>query len=259
MGSEFLNRLGKELLLFDGAMGTMIQNAGAVIPKIPEEINVKNPSVIKDIYKKYINAGSDIISTNTFGSNSYKLESSEYSIKEIIGGAQNIAKEAVLEGKKGTLVAYDMGPIGVMMKPIGTLSFENAYDIFKEQVLLLDENIVDVVIIETMTDISELRAAILAVKENSNLPVIASMSFNEDCRTLMGTDPETMVYILEGLSVDVLGVNCSMGPVELSPIVKRILAVSNTPVIVQANAGLPANINGVHRKNWRTKKFIWRI
>ena len=247
MSREWKEQLGRNILFFDGAMGTMIQAAGIAVPAIPEELNIDHPKVIQEIHQKFIQAGADFITTNTFGANRLKLENTRYSLPKIIAAAVDNAHVAAEKEGRSVQVVYDIGPIGMMMKPIGSLDFDTAYEIFKEQVLCLDPERVDAVLIETMTDISEMRAAILAVKENSSFPVFATMSFTEDERTLTGTDPETMVRILEGLNVDLLGVNCSLGPVEMAEIVKRILAVSNTPVIVQANAGLPMRIEGETR------------
>lgn len=244
MNREWIGKLGQELLLFDGAMGTMIQSSGIRVPKVPEDLNVDQPEIIKAIHSQFIQAGADFITTNTFGANRMKLTHSKYTLEETVQAASRIARAAADQSGKPVSVAYDIGPIGMMMKPIGELDFDTAYEIFKEQVLALDPECVDLVLIETMTDISELRAAILAVKEHSSFPVIATMSFTEDERTLTGTDPETMVRIIEGLGVDALGVNCSLGPIEMKKIVERILAESRTPVIVQANAGLPTFIEG---------------
>lgn len=247
MSREWKEQLGHEVLFFDGAMGTMIHAADIAVPAIPEELNIDQPEVIVEIHQGFIQAGANFITTNTFGANRLKLEKTRYSLEKIIAAAVDVAQLAVEREGGSVRVVYDIGPIGMMMKPIGSLDFDTAYEIFKEQVLCLDSERVDAVLIETMTDISEMRAAILAVKENSSFPVFATMSFTEDERTLTGTDPETMVRILEGLNVDVLGVNCSLGPVEMTGIVNRIMAVSNTPVIVQANAGLPVRVEGETR------------
>lgn len=247
MSREWKKQLGREILFFDGAMGTMIQATGIAVPAIPEELNIDHPEAIQEIHQGFIRAGANFITTNTFGANRMKLHKTRYSLEKIIGAAVENAHLAAEKEGGAIQVVYDIGPIGMMMKPIGSLDFDTAYEVFKEQVLCLDSERVDAVLIETMTDIAEMRAAILAVKENSSFPVFATMSFTEDERTLTGTDPETMVRILEGLNVDLLGVNCSLGPVEMKGIVERILAVSNTPVIVQANAGLPIRFEGKTR------------
>ncbi|OFI06055.1 methionine synthase [Clostridium acetireducens DSM 10703] len=224
-----------KFLFFDGAMGTMLQNRGLKAGEIPETYNILHPEIIKDIHEKYIEAGSNIIITNTFGANELKLKNTGYSVEEVITEAVNIAKSA--KGEK--YIALDIGPIGQLMEPIGTLKFEKAYEIFKRQVVAGSKAGCHVILIETISDIYEAKAAVLAAKENSNLPVFCTMTFAEDGRTFTGTDPITMVTVLEGLGVDALGLNCSLGPKEIMPIVEEILKYSSIPVIVQPNAGLP--------------------
>lgn len=237
-----LNKLNEKFLYFDGAMGTMLQNAGLKTGELPEALNLTNPEVVYNIHKAYINAGSNIISANTFGANRLKLKNFPYSVDEIIGAAVKIAKEST-QGFPNTYVALDLGPIGSLLAPLGTLSFDEAYDIFKEQVLAGVKAGTDIILIETMTDIYEAKAAILAAKENSELPVFCTMSFQNNNRTFTGTDVPTFVSVVEGLGVDVLGVNCSLGPKELQPVVDELIKYSSTPVMVQANAGLPKYVN----------------
>lgn len=222
-------------LLFDGAMGTMLQKSGLKLGELPENYNLQYPEIIFNIHKEYIDAGADIITTNTFGANRLKLKDSKYTVEEVIRAGVRIARKAA--GDK--LVALDIGPIGQMMEPIGTLAFDEAYDIFKEQVIAGTAAGADIILIETLSDLYEAKAAILAAKENSQLPVICTMTFNSDHRTLTGTDTITMVQVLEGLGVDVLGLNCSLGPKELQPILDEVLKYVSVPVIIQPNAGLP--------------------
>ncbi|HQA65824.1 MAG TPA: homocysteine S-methyltransferase family protein [Bacillota bacterium] len=237
MGSIFES---KELLIFDGGMGTMLQAHGLKAGELPESWNISNPEKILEIHKAYIDAGADIITTNTFGANRYKLKGSGCSCGEIIESAVKIAKEAA--GSK--LTAHDIGPIGQLMEPYGTLSFRDAYYAFREQVAAGTAAGADMILIETMSDIYEARAAILAAKENSHLPVLCTMSFQLDGRTLTGTDPLTMVNIISHLGVDALGINCSLGPKEIIPLLARVLKHSTVPVIVQPNAGLPIILDG---------------
>lgn len=237
------NKLGNELLLFDGAMGTMLQKYGMKPGQNPEALNVEQPELIARIHKEYIAAGAQFITTNTFGANAYKLEETGYSVREVVTAAVGHAKAAA--AATNAKVALDIGPVGQMMKPVGLLDFDQAYDYFQEQVIVGARAGADVILIETMSDLGEMRAAILAAKENSALPVFATMTFMEDGNTLTGTDPEIMAMALDALGVDALGVNCSLGPDELLPIVKRILAATNTPVMVQANAGIPVIEAGV--------------
>lgn len=234
--------IGQELLIFDGAMGTMLQEYGMKPGTNPETLNIEDPALIRRIHSEYLDAGAEILTTNTFGANRYKLEGTGYAVAEVVKAAVFNARGAI-SGRKG-YVALDLGPVGKMMKPVGLLDFEEAYDLFREQVVAGEEAGADLIIIETMSDLGEMRAAVLAAKENSDLPVVATMTFSEDGRTLMGTDPEIMVLTLEALGVDALGVNCSLGPKDLAPLVERILSFAHAPVIVQANAGLPVSGKG---------------
>lgn len=235
-----LEKFRNSFLVFDGAMGTMLQEFGLKAGEYPETYNIERPEIIFDIHKQYIKAGADIITANTFGANRYKLKKTKYCVNEIITNGLTIARKAA----KNKYIALDIGPIGTMLSPIGTLSFEEAYDIFKEQVVIGEKCGADLILIETMSDLYEAKAAILAAKENSSLPVFCTMTFSDNKRTFTGTDPITMVNVLEGLGVDALGVNCSVGPKEIQNIVDEILKYASVPVIVQPNAGLPKIIDG---------------
>ena len=208
----------RDYVLLDGAMGTMLQKKGMEVGTVPETLNILKPEWIVDIHKSYIEAGADIVYANTFGANRYKMENTGYSVKELISAAIKNAKEAA----KGTdtLVALDLGPIGQLLEPTGSLTFEEAYDIFKEEVVAAEG--ADVIVIETMTDLLETKAAVLAAKENSNLPVMTTMTFEENKRTFTGCSVSAMCLTLQGLGVDALGVNCSLGPKDLLPIVEEI-------------------------------------
>ena len=236
-----LERLNKEVLIFDGAFGTELQARGLKAGAIPEELNIDDPEMIIDIHKSYLKAGADFITTNTFGANPLKLDSKKYSSEEVIKAAVNNAKASKQAMGKG-YIAFDIGPIGKLMKPIGSLTFDEVYDSVKGMIEIVKDD-VDCVIFETMSDLHELKAGILAVKENSDLPIFATMTFESNKRTLQGCDPITMITVLEGLHVDALGVNCSLGPKELSPIIKEILALTSLPVIIQPNAGLPCMVD----------------
>ena len=176
------NIFDNNYVILDGAMGTMLQKKGMEVGTIPETLNITKPEWIIDIHKQYVEAGANIVYANTFGANRYKMESSGYSVQELIGAAIKNAKEAA----KGTdaLVAFDMGPIGQLLEPTGSLSFEEAYDIFKEEVIAAKG--ADVIVIETMTDLMEIKAAVLAAKENSDVPVLATMTFEKNKRTFTG-------------------------------------------------------------------------
>ena len=226
------------ILVFDGAMGTMLQNKGLKLGETPEVFNIENRNVLIEIHKEYIDNGAMVITTNTFGANEIKLEETGYSVEEIIEGAVNIAKEA--RGDKDILIALDLGPIGQLLEPMGTLSFDRAYEIFKRQVVQGEKSGADLVLIETMTDLFETKAAVLAVRENTNLPIFCTMSFEENGRTFTGCTPESMAVVLEGLGVDAVGINCSLGPKEILPILKRVISATDLPVMLQPNAGLPS-------------------
>lgn len=225
----------KEFVFLDGAMGTMLQKAGMKPGNIPEELNIIDPDTIIKIHRSYINAGSDIIYTNTFGANRYKLEESQYSTTELISSGIKNGKKAVLGSN--CLVALDIGPIGQLLEPTGSLTFDEAYDIFKEQLIAGKD--ADLVVFETMTDLYEVKAAVLAAKENTDLPIICTMTFEENGRTFTGCSVSSMVLTLEGLGVDAIGVNCSLGPDELYPIVEEISKWTKLPIVIKANAGLP--------------------
>ena len=225
----------KEFVLLDGAMGTLIQKSGVKYDSVPETLNITHPELIESFHKAYADAGSDIVYANTFGANGYKLKESGYSVDEIIKSGVENAKKAV----QGTdcLVALDIGPIGQLLEPAGSLSFDSAYEYFKEQIVAGQS--ADVIVFETMTDLYELKAAVLAAKENSNKPIIATMTFERNGRTFTGVSPASMAVTLTGLGVDALGVNCSLGPDELEGVVSEISKYTDLPLVIKANAGLP--------------------
>lgn len=228
----------KELISLDGGMGTMLQARGLKMGETPEALNLEKPQILVDIHKEYIAAGADIIYANTFGANRHKLERCGYSVTEVIRAGIANAKRAVSESENpNVLTALDIGPIGQLLEPNGTLSFEDAYDIFKEQVIAGRE--ADVIVFETMTDLYELKAAVLAAKENSSLPIICTMTFEENMRTFTGCAIGSMVMTLEGLRVDAVGINCSLGPKELYPAAEELCRLTNLPVVLKPNAGLP--------------------
>ncbi|MFR7589884.1 MAG: homocysteine S-methyltransferase family protein [Longibaculum sp.] len=236
-------RLGKEILIFDGAMGTQLQNAGLKAGDIPEVYNIEHPEIVVEIHERYLRAGADFITANTFGCNPYKMSDSGYCYCDLLKAAIQNAKTARDNVNKEAYIVLDIGPIGQMLEPLGTLSFDEAYEMIASQVMMVKDD-VDVVLLETMTDLYEVKAGILAVKENSNLPVFVTMTFEQNGRTLTGSDPLTFVNVVEGLGVDALGVNCSLGPVELQPIIDEILSVSSLPILIQPNAGLPRLCDG---------------
>jgi 5-methyltetrahydrofolate--homocysteine methyltransferase len=240
------------ILIFDGAMGTMLQKKGLKLGENPEVLNIKESSIIEEIHREYINSGANVITTNTFGANELKLKLCNLEVEEVVDAAVEIAKKA--KGNSNTYIALDIGPIGELLEPMGTLSFDRAYEIFKRQVVQGVKSGVDIILLETMTDLYELKAAVLAVKENSELPVFCTMTFEENLRTFTGCSPEAMVLVLEGLGVDALGVNCSLGPKQLKPIIEEICSLAHIPVMVQPNAGLPTLSIGNETKYDVTKE-----
>lgn len=248
--SAVLKLNGEKIIIFDGAMGTMLQNRGLKVGGIPEMLNITNPDVIESIHREYLDAGSDVVSTNTFGANRYKAEKAGRTVEELVSAAVNAARKAAGRDK---YVALDIGPCGRVMAPTGDLPFEEAVEVFAEVVRAGAE--ADMIILETFTDLYELKAAVIAAKENSDLPIAATMSFEENGMTFFGTSVESMVLTLEGLGVDALGINCSLGPKQLAPIVKKILEISSIPVMVQPNAGLPVMEDGKTRYDITAEEF----
>ncbi len=229
-----------EFILLDGGMGTMLQAAGLELGGIPEMLNFTNPDLITEIHRKYVESGSQIVYTNTFGANRLKMAKTHKSVQQIIKAAIANAKKANPE-----YIALDIGPIGQLLEPTGTLKFEEAYDIFREQIEAGQD--ADLYIFETMTDLLEVRAGVLAAKEHGNgKPVLVTMSFEENGRTFTGCEIPAMALTLEGLGVDAIGVNCSLGPEELTPIVKQLCEWTNLPVIVKPNAGLPDPVTNTY-------------
>ena len=229
--------LKKDFIFLDGAMGTMLQASGLKLGERPEVLCITEPETIIDIHKQYIHAGSDIVYANTFGGNAHKLEGTGHSVDEVITAAVKVAKKAC-EGTEA-LAALDIGPIGELLEPSGTLKFEEAYEIFKEMLVSGEKAGADLVVFETMTDLYEVKAAVLAAKENTKLPIFVTMTFEENGRTFTGCTVESMACVLEGLGVDAVGINCSLGPKEIFPLAKRLTEATNLPVVIKANAGLP--------------------
>lgn len=230
----FNELLKNEFIFLDGAMGTMLQNAGLAAGEIPELLSLTSPDEITAIHKAYIEAGANIVYTNTFGANRSKLERCGYSVDEVVCAAVKNARAAAGDD---ALVGLDIGPIGRLLAPSGDLSFDEAYDIFKEVVTAGFD--ADLIVIETMTDLNETRAAVLAAKENSDKPIIVTMSFEENMRTFTGCSISAMALTLEGLGADAIGFNCSLGPDKLIPMVRELSSWTTLPIVVKPNAGLP--------------------
>ncbi|MDR2719734.1 MAG: homocysteine S-methyltransferase family protein [Nitrososphaerota archaeon] len=229
---ELLEKIRNGYLLFDGAMGTLLQKHVSVGAAL-EILNITHSEVVVDLHKQYVAAGSDVVTANTFGANALKLQGSGYAVEDVVSAGVGNAKKA---GAK--YVALGIGPMGRMLEPMGTFKFEEAYNLFKDQITAGKESGVDLVLIETMSDLYEAKAALLAAKENSDLPVFCTMSFQQNLRTFMGCDALTAIVTLEGLNADAIGVNCSLGPKQLLPIVEMFIKYCKKPIILQPNAGL---------------------
>ena len=241
------------MYIFDGAMGTMLQAAGLEEGYCPELFNVEKPNVVKDIHGNYLQHGADIITTNTFGACSLKLE--DYGLQdrvaEINTAAVKVAKEAIAMYKPEARVAGSMGPTGRFLQPLGNMSFDSIYESYREQADALIEAGVDFIIIETIIDVQEMRAALLASldareaagKTKDQVQIICQFSFSEDGRTITGTPPEVATTIVEAIGADIIGINCSLGPEQIEPLIKKIASVTNLPISCQPNAGMPQLIN----------------
>ena len=235
--------LNKKRLYIDGGMGTLLQKKGLQPGEKPESWNVTHPDDITDIHLSYLKSGSNIITTNTFGANSLKIQN----LSEIISAAVKNAKKAIelFEGnREECFVAFDVGPLGKMLEPLGDMPFERAVEIFSESIRLGAENGADLVIIETMTDSYETKAALLAAKESCDLPVFVTNAYDETGKLLTGADPKAMIALLEGLRADAIGINCSLGPHQMKGIAEEYIRYSSLPVIVSPNAGMPRSENG---------------
>lgn len=236
----FTQELGKRILFFDGAMGTLLQEKGLAGGELPDLWNLSHPDIVKDIHLQYLNAGADILKTNTFGTNALKHDA--HLVDVIVKGAVDIAKAAVAQAGHGW-VALDMGPTGKLLKPFGDLEFERAVELYAQVALAGQRAGADCILIETMADTYELKAAVLGAKETS-LPVMATVAFDEKGKLLTGADIQTVVAMLEGLGVAALGLNCGMGPDAMLALVADLAKVCSAPIIVNPNAGLPRVVDG---------------
>ena len=246
---NILEKIKKEIVYFDGAQGSILQDLGLKPGELPEIWNLINSEKIVEMHKGYLDAGSNIILTNTFGVNSFKFPGKDgnYSVEKIVEAAVNNVRHAInLTSNKnnGHYIALDIGPTGKLLKPMGELEFEEAVSVFKEVVDAGVKNNVDLIVIETMNDSYETKAAVLAAKENSNLPVFVTNVYDENKTLMTGADPISMIAMLEGLKVDAIGMNCSLGPRQMIDIVKIFNEYSSLPIIVNPNAGLPHSENG---------------
>ena len=235
---------------FDGGMGSLLQERGLAPGELPETWNLLHPEVLVEIHRAYLEAGANIMTTNTFGANRLKYpEGGQWALEELVRAAVENAAEARRQYEENcrregrqcqpSFIALDLGPTGKLLKPYGDLEFEAAVALYQEVVKTGAEAGADLILIETMSDSLEVKAAVLAAKENCSLPVFATMAFDEKGKLLTGGDVESVTALLEGLRVDALGLNCGLGPEQMAPIAQRFMKVSSTPVIVNPNAGLP--------------------
>ena len=252
---RILDYMKENIVVLDGAMGTLLQESGLKSGELPERWNISHPERIVDIHKAYLDAGSNIISTNTFGANSLKFYEAE--LREIISSAVNNARLAIKssKGKQEKWIALDIGPTGRMLKPLGDLDFEDAVSVFAETVKIGVECGVDLIFIETMTDSYETKAALLAAKENSSLPIFVSNAYGSDGKLLTGATPKAMIAMLEGMGADAIGVNCSFGPDALKSVADEYIKYSSLPLIFKPNAGLPTCESGKNDYNLSVDEF----
>lgn len=251
MKRNILERLKTDRLIFDGGTGTVLLGRGLSAGEAPEVMNGRDPDGVKSLHIEYIKAGADIIKTNSFGINSLRYEDYEERLSEAV----SIAKAAVRESGKDAYIAMDVGPTGRMLEPLGDLPFSQAVEVFGRNARLAEELGADLILIETMSDLYETKAALLGVKENSSLPVFVTCAFGSDGKLLTGGTPAAALAMLEGMGADAIGVNCSVGPRELLPIVRELCSLSSTPVIVNPNAGLPTVKGGVTEYDVKPSEF----
>jgi 5-methyltetrahydrofolate--homocysteine methyltransferase len=248
--TAILEKLKERILFFDGGMGSLLQANGLKPGELPETWNVTHSDLIVKLHREYLEAGADLIKTNTFGANGLKYnKNKEFDLEQIVTAAMKNAREAVNtaaypQGRAKGAIALDIGPTGKLLKPLGDLDFEDAYELFSQVVRIGEREGADLILIETMSDSYEAKAAVLAAKENSTLPVFVTMIFDDKGKLLTGGNVESTVALLEGLGVDALGINCGLGPVQMKGILEDIMKVVSLPVIVNPNAGLPRSEGG---------------
>ena len=242
---DILQELQNRIIFCDGGMGSLLQEAGLKPGELPGTWNITHPEELVRIHRSYLEAGADIVTTNTFGVDRLKYnETTEFQLEPVIQAAVANAKEAIRQSGKQAWIGLDMGPTGKLLKPMGDLAFEDACSIYREIVEIGAKAGADFILIETMSDSYETKAAVLAAKEGCDLPVFVTVTFDERGKLLTGGSPASIVAMLEGLGVDVLGMNCGLGPVQMKEILKDILEVSSIPVMINPNAGLPRSENG---------------
>jgi len=241
------------VLFLDGGMGTVLQGSGVIVGKYPEALNITHPDVVASVHDAYMSAGSKLVLSNTFGASAHKLAGCEYTPQQVITAGVKLAKDVAAQ--HGGFAALDIGPLGRLLEPMGTMTFEQAYADFAMQVQAGVAAGADLIFIETMTDLYEMKAAVLAAKEHSNLPVFSTMSFEQNMHTFAGTALSSMAITLDGLGVDALGINCSLGPVEMLPMARELKKWTDKPLIIKPNAGLPCLVNDKTVYNISNEEF----
>lgn len=231
---DFVRLLKNDVLIIDGAMGTMLKEIGLDIKKTIEVYNFTRRDIVKEIHEKYIESGANIITTNTFGANDIRFKNNEYSIEETICEAINIAKEA-RKDKEDVYIAYDIGPTGIGVKPLGKLNYEEAYEIFKKQIITAASNNVDFILIETVINLEEAKVAIRAAKDNSNLPIFCTITLDKEGKAFDGNILEDVIFEIDKLNVDALGINCSPGAKDMYKIIEIISKYTEKVIIVKPN------------------------
>ena len=245
---SFRELLGKRILFFDGGMGTLLQERGLRTGEVPETWNILHPEIIQQIHKEYLSAGCNMVTANTFGVNAYKCKDLNYTVDELVTAGIRLTKEAIEEVRgeydHPMYSTLDIGSIGKLLKPLGEISFDEAYNTFKEIVIAGDKAGADLILIETVSDSYEIKAAVLAAKENSDLPVVVTMIFDENGKLLTGGDVASATAMLEGLGVDAIGFNCGLGPEQMKKLLPQLTACCSLPIVINPNAGLPVVVNG---------------
>lgn len=236
--------LGRRLVFFDGAMGTLLQERGLDAGEAPEPWNLLHPEIIENIHRSYLDAGCDILKTNTFGANAVKLRGSGYETKEVVTAAVKIARRAVSACGREAFVAMDIGSTGKLLRPLGDLGFEEAYDAFREAAVAGERAGADLILIETMSDTYEAKAALLAAKENTALPVFVTLIFDENGKLLTGGTVAAAAAMLEGLGADAIGFNCGLGPDQMVALLPELRSCCSLPLVINPNAGLPRSVDG---------------
>ena len=239
----FRDLLGRDLLFFDGATGTMLQALGLQPGELPELWNFTHADKVQSVHEAYLDSGSNIIKSNTFGANRLKFKDMDITVDEVVAAALKIGR-AACAGREKAFVALNLGPTGKLLAPYGDLPFEEAVDIYGEVVRSGARHGADLILIETMSDTYEIKAALLAAKENSDLPVIVTLTFDEDGKLLTGADVLSAVAMVEGLGADAVGFNCGLGPKQMRRLLPQLLEACSLPIVLNPNAGLPVQRDG---------------